>query len=397
LGAEAEAVACDVGDRKALSGLLASIAKEHPLTGVVHAAGVLDDGLVDTLTPERLERVLRPKAEAALALHDLTRELDLAAFVLFSSGAGLLGAAGQANYAAANAVLDALAAQRSAEGLPAASIGWGLWEQRSAMTAQVTEGDARRRGSSGLGALTSAEGLALFDAALCLEHPYTLAAKLDPAVLHADTAEVPALLSRLVRTPRRTAAVAAPSASGSSYAEQLAALDPAEARRALLDLVCGIAAAVLGHSSPELVRPDRPFREVGFDSLTGVELRNRLAALLGVRLPAALVFDYPTPEALARHLAERTAAEGMAGGPAEPTVLTEMGKLEALLEAVSTDGAADESLRLELSRRLRGALSRLEATGDTGDAGRGPVAADHIESATNDEIFDLIDKQLGIS
>ncbi|MCN9244091.1 SDR family NAD(P)-dependent oxidoreductase, partial [Streptomyces sp. RY43-2] len=393
LGADAEIVACDAGDRTALSGLLAGIAKEHPLTGVVHAAGVLDDGLVDTLTPERLERVLRPKAEAALHLHELTRDSDLAAFVLFSSGAGLLGAAGQANYAAANAVLDALAARRRAEGLPAVSIGWGLWEQRSAMTAQVTEGDARRRGKSGLGALTSAEGLALFDAALRLEHPYALAAKLDPAALRTGPAEVPALLSRLVRTPRRTTAVAAPAASGSSYAEQLAALDPAEARRALLDLVCGNAAAVLGHSSPELVRPDRPFKELGFDSLTGVELRNRLAALLGVRLPAALVFDHPTPKALARHLAERTAAEG---GAAEPAVLTEMGKLEALLEAVSTDGAADESLRLELSRRLRGALSRLEATGDTDDAGQETAAADHIESATNDEIFDLIDK-LGIS
>ncbi|MEV5986269.1 SDR family NAD(P)-dependent oxidoreductase [Streptomyces sp. NPDC052051] len=394
LGAEAEVVACDAGDRTALSGLLASVAKEHPLTGVVHAAGVLDDGLVDALTPERLERVLRPKAAAALHLHELTRDLDLAAFVLFSSGAGLLGAAGQANYAAANAVLDTLAARRRAEGLPAVSIGWGLWEQRSAMTAQVTEGDARRRGKSGLGALTSAEGLALFDAALRLEHPYALAAKLDLAALRTGPAEVSALLSRLVRTPRRTTAVAAPSsAAGPSYVEQLATLDPAEARRALLDLVCGNAAAVLGHSSPELVRPDRPFKELGFDSLTGVELRNRLAALLGVRLPAALVFDHPTPEALARHLAERTAAEG---GSAEPAVLTEMGKLEALLEAVSTDRGADDSLRLELSRRLRGALSRLEATGDTDDAGQETVAADHIESATNDEIFDLIDK-LGIS
>ncbi|MFI6118078.1 SDR family NAD(P)-dependent oxidoreductase, partial [Kitasatospora sp. NPDC051164] len=384
LGASVTVAACDVADRAALAALLGSVPAAHPLTAVVHAAGVLDDATIVGLTPDRLDRVLRPKADAALALHELTRELDLAALVLFSSGAAQFGAAGQANYAAANAVLDALAAERRAEGLPGLSIGWGLWEERSEMTAAVTAG----RGA-GAGALTSAEGLALFDAALGSPYAYRLAARIAPSVLRADD-RLPAVLRGLVRPARTGSASAA--APARSMARQLAELPEAELYRTLLDLVRGNAAAVLGHSSPNLIRPARPFKDVGFDSLTGVELRNRLVSSTGLRLPAALVFDHPTPEALARHLAERAAAARPTGDAA---VRAGLDTLEALLDALPPDGVSDElaaRIREVLSRPLPGGTPATTArpTGDLDD-----LAPDLIEAASDDEVFDYIDRQLG--
>ncbi|MGW7449386.1 SDR family NAD(P)-dependent oxidoreductase, partial [Kitasatospora sp. NPDC054795] len=384
LGASVTVAACDVADRAALTALLGSVPAAHPLTAVVHAAGVLDDATIAGLTPDRLDRVLRPKADAALALHELTRDLDLAALVLFSSGAAQFGAAGQANYAAANAVLDALAAERRAEGLPGLSIGWGLWEERSGMTAAVTAG----RGA-GAGALTSAEGLALFDAALDSPYAYRLAARIAPSVLRADD-RLPAVLRGLAR-PARTAAASA-AAPARSMAQQLAELPEAELHRTLLDLVRGNAAAVLGHSSPNLIRPARPFKEVGFDSLTGVELRNRLVSSTGLRLPAALVFDHPTPEALARHLAERVTAARPTGDAA---VRAGLDTLETLLEALPPDGVSDElaaRIREVLSRPLPGRTADTTArpTGDADD-----LAPDLIEAASDDEMFDYIDRQLG--
>ncbi|MFF2545519.1 SDR family NAD(P)-dependent oxidoreductase [Kitasatospora sp. NPDC058063] len=384
LGASVTVAACDVADRAALTALLGSVPAAHPLTAVVHAAGVLDDATIAGLTPDRLDRVLRPKADAALALHELTRDLDLAALVLFSSGAAQFGAAGQANYAAANAVLDALAAERRAEGLPGLSIGWGLWEERSGMTAAVTAG----RGA-GAGALTSAEGLALFDAALDSPYAYRLAARIAPSVLRADD-RLPAVLRGLAR-PARTAAASA-AAPARSMAQQLAELPEAELHRTLLDLVRGNAAAVLGHSSPNLIRPARPFKEVGFDSLTGVELRNRLVSSTGLRLPAALVFDHPTPEALARHLAERVTAARPTGDAA---VRAGLDTLETLLDALPPDGVSDElaaRIREVLSRPLPGGTPAAAArpTGDVDD-----LAPELIEAASDDEMFDYIDRQLG--
>ncbi|MEV0263452.1 SDR family NAD(P)-dependent oxidoreductase [Streptomyces sp. NPDC050617] len=390
LGADARAVACDAADREALAALLAEIPEAHPLTGVVHAAGTLDDALSANLTGHQLAAVLRPKVDAALTLHELTRDMDLAAFVLFSSGAALFGGAGQGNYAAANAALDALAAERRAAGLPGVSIGWGLWEQRSALTAGLNSAGLQRVAGGGAGALTTAEGLALFDAALGSPHPYLLAARIDPAALR-GAQPVPAVLRGLVRTPRgATAAVPAARPAVASMAEQLAALSAAEAHRVLLDLVRGSAAAVLGHTSPDLVRPARPFKEIGFDSLTGVELRNRLASSTGLRLPAALVFDHPTPEALARHLTERTAAERPSPAAA---VLAELDRLEALMTGLPPD----EDVRDELARRLRQTLSRLAPDAETGAEPVAEVLADRIESATDDEIFAYIDRQLGAS
>ncbi|WP_375341025.1 SDR family NAD(P)-dependent oxidoreductase [Kitasatospora purpeofusca] len=384
LGASVTVAACDVADRAALAALLGSVPAAHPLTAVVHAAGVLDDATIAGLTPDRLDRVLRPKVDAALALHELTRDLDLAALVLFSSGAAQFGAAGQANYAAANAVLDALAAERRAEGLPGLSIGWGLWEERSAMTAAVTAG----RGA-GAGALTSAEGLALFDAALDSPYAYRLAARIAPSVLRADD-RLPAVLRGLVRPARTGAASAA--APALSAARQLAELPEAELFRTLLDLVRGNAAAVLGHSSPNLIRPARPFKDVGFDSLTGVELRNRLMSSTGLRLPAALVFDHPTPEALARHLAERAVA---ARPTADSAVRAGLDTLETLLDALPPDGVSDElaaRMREVLSRPLPGGTpaTAVRPAGDVDD-----LAPDLIEAASDDEVFDYIDRQLG--
>ncbi|MGW4380753.1 SDR family NAD(P)-dependent oxidoreductase [Kitasatospora sp. NPDC004531] len=385
LGVSVTVAACDVADRDALAALLGTVPAAHPLTAVVHAAGVLDDATVAGLTPDRLDRVLRPKADAALALHELTRDLDLAALVLFSSGAAQFGAAGQANYAAANAVLDALAAERRAEGLPGLSIGWGLWEERSAMTAEVAPG----RGA-GAGALTSAEGLALFDAALDSPHAYRLAARIAPSVLRADD-RLPAVLRGLVRPARTAAAAEAPARS---MARQLAELPADELHRTLLDLVRGTAAAVLGHSSPNLVRPARPFKDVGFDSLTGVELRNRLAASTGLRLPAALVFDHPTPEALARHLAERVGAARPTGDEA---VRAGLDALEALLGALPPEGVSGElaaRVRDVLSRALPGGTpAAARPAGEPGDPD--DLAPDLIEAASDEEMFEYLDRQLG--
>ncbi|MET9403790.1 SDR family NAD(P)-dependent oxidoreductase, partial [Kitasatospora sp. NPDC002965] len=384
LGARATVAACDVADRGALAGLLAGVPGDRPLTAVVHAAGLLDDGLAESLTDEQLSRVLRPKADAAIALHELTADEDLAAFVLFSSGAGLLGTPGQANYAAANAVLDGLAVRRGAEGRPGLSVGWGLWEERSALTERIGGAELRRMARGGVGALSSAEGLALLDLALAGPHHYLLAARVDRAALRADG---PALWSGLVRRSRPRAAAARPGGQAASgLLEQLATLSAAESHRLLLDLVRGHAAAVLGHSSPERIRPARPFKEIGFDSLTGVELRNRLVTATGVRLPAAMVFDYPTPEALARRLAAKAAERSPAATAADPdALLAGLEQWEAMLATLDPEAPVRE----ELARRLREVLARTAERPPAGAA-----SADAIVAATDDEIFAYLDQQL---
>ncbi|MFI5980679.1 type I polyketide synthase [Streptomyces sp. NPDC051555] len=307
LGARARVVACDVADRTALQGLLAGIPAEHPLTTVVHTAGVLDDGMIHALTPERIDGVLNPKVDAAWNLHELTRDLDLSAFVLYSSVSGVLGNAGQGGYAAANVFLDALAAVRRTEGLPATSLAWGLWEQSSTMTGELGEADRTRIARSGLTALSSDEGLALFDAAVATAEPLLLPVGLDPAALRTSGTPVPALLRGLVRGPvqrARATASTGTSAAPTGLARQLAGRSEAEQLVELSEFVRGHVAVVLGHGSAAAVEERRAFKELGFDSLTSVELRNRLNAATGLRLPATLVFDHPTPAALARHLRE---------------------------------------------------------------------------------------------
>ncbi|MGW5450283.1 type I polyketide synthase, partial [Streptomyces asiaticus] len=320
LGASVGWAACDVADRDALAEALAGIPAEHPLTAVVHTAGVLDDGVIGSLTPERLERVLRPKVDAAWNLHELTRDLDLTAFVLFSSAAGVFGNAGQGNYAAANAYLDALAQHRVAQGLPATSLAWGLWADSSAMTGELDDADVSRMSRGGVVALSATEGLELFDVAGRLGEAVLVPISLDMAALQAQAGSgaLAPLFRGLVRVPSRRAAEGA--AASGALARRLAGLDEAEQLDALLELVRTNVAAVLGYAGPETVEPDRSFRELGFDSLTAVELRNALGAVSELRLPATLVFDYPTPAVLAEFL--RAEVVGAAAAVAGPVVVS---------------------------------------------------------------------------
>ncbi|MEU7283561.1 type I polyketide synthase, partial [Streptomyces sp. NPDC045431] len=316
-GATVTLAACDVADRQALATLLDTIPTAHPLTGVVHAAGVLDDGLLTSLSQDSLDTALAPKVDAAWHLHELTADRDLALFVLFSSAAGVLGAAGQANYAAANVFLDALAAQRKAAGLPAVSMAWGLWAEGTGMTGQLGEADIERLRRQGFPAMTTTEGLALFDQALDSAEPLLLLLHLGMAALRAQAAAglLQGILRDLVRVPTRKAAAASAAGTG-SLADRLARLPEAERDSLLLDLVSTHVADVLGHESADAVESDRAFKELGFDSLTAVELRNRLTTATGLRLPATLVFDHPTARSAALYL--KQAALGSSGAVPAP-------------------------------------------------------------------------------
>ncbi|MFJ8211284.1 SDR family NAD(P)-dependent oxidoreductase [Streptomyces sp. NPDC096033] len=395
LGARAEVVACDVADREALAGLLARIPAERPLTAVVHTAGVLDDGILGSLTGERLERVLRPKTAAALALHELTRDLDLSAFVLFSSAAGVFGNPGQANYAAANASLDALALHRRALGLPAVSLAWGMWEEASGMTAHLDGGERSRSGRGGAGALGSEEGLALFDAAFADGGAVLVPARLDLRAVSGTAGPVPPLLRGLVRAAgRRTAAAVRQRPGGVSPAERLAGLTPGARERELLEIVRENTAVVFGHASGDTVDVAKPFKALGIDSLTALELRNRVTAATGLRLPPTLVFDCPTPAALAERLLEEFAESGATAGAAatagEPAgaaaVLAEIDRLESAIGAVD---AADEAA---VGARLRDLLAAWN--GRTAAAAPDGAATD-LEGATAEDLFDLLDGELG--
>ncbi|MGK3968057.1 type I polyketide synthase [Sorangium sp. So ce1667] len=292
-GASVTIAACDAADRSALQRLLASVPPEHPLTAVIHAAGTLDDGVLASLTSDRLHRVLRAKLDAAWNLHHLTLNLDLAAFVLFSSISGVLGGPGQANYAAANSFLDALAHHRRARGLHALALDWGYWAERSAMTAHLSDADLRRMARGGVLPLPSGDALALLDAALLRPDPTLVCARFDLAALAARPHAAPPLLRSLAGTKAsRPLAASAPSAS--SLEQRLASMPPGERERALLDLVRSEVATVLGIRSPSTLDINRPLRELGLDSLMAIELRNRLGTAAGLRLQATLLFDYPT-------------------------------------------------------------------------------------------------------
>ncbi|MGW6445266.1 SDR family NAD(P)-dependent oxidoreductase [Lentzea sp. NPDC055074] len=285
---------CDVADRDSLAALLATIPAEHPLTGVVHTAGVVDDGVLVSLTGDQVDRVLRPKVDAAIHLHELTAGLDLPLFALYSSAAAVFGAPGQGNYAAANAFLDAFAAHRRASGRSAVALAWGLWAEEAGMGGRLSDTDVRRMARGGTAPLAAQEGLALFSAALAGPNAAVVPIRLDRASLRDN--DVPPLLRDLVPA-RRTR-----TATGGDLAGQLRGLSEVDGDRLLVDLVRAHAAAVLGHASAEQVDVDQSFKELGFDSLTAVELRNRLSTPTGLRLPPTLIFNYPTVTALAVYL-----------------------------------------------------------------------------------------------
>ncbi|MFE0042396.1 SDR family NAD(P)-dependent oxidoreductase [Streptomyces albireticuli] len=307
LGAEVTVAACDAADRDALAALLASVPAGNPLTGVVHTAGVLDDATVSSLTPEQIDTVFGAKVDAAVNLHELTKDLDLSAFVLFSSVAGVFGNPGQANYASANAFIDALAQRRRTAGLPGLSLAWGLWAGASGMGGELSAVDLERMNRSGMPPLSTEAGLALFDAAQTLGLGTLVPVQLDMATLAAAAGEqLPPLLSGLVRTRARRAA-ARSSVAAEGLRQRLAGLGGSEREEAILDLIRADVATVLGHAGPEAVDPERSFKESGFDSLTAVELRNRLNAGTGLRLPVTLVFDYPTPRVLMEYVRDELA------------------------------------------------------------------------------------------
>ncbi|MFC9331984.1 SDR family NAD(P)-dependent oxidoreductase, partial [Kitasatospora sp. NPDC057015] len=306
LGADVRLAACDVADRPALAELLASVPAEHALTAVFHTAGVLDDAVVTGLTPAQLDTVLRPKVDAAWHLHQLTSELDseLRHFVLFSSVTGLTGNAGQGNYAAANTFLDALAHHRRAQDLPALSLAWGLWEQASGMTSAMTDADRARMGRGGIVPLPSDRGLALLDAALSGDRALAVPVQIDLPALRRAALTQP-LLRSLVRIPARRALAAGGGTDAGSWSQRTSALPAEDREHAVLDLVRAQVAMVLGHATSESIDAERAFKELGFDSLTAVELRNRLNSATGLRLPATLVFDYPTLRALTGYLVQQ--------------------------------------------------------------------------------------------
>ncbi|SDP97546.1 type I polyketide synthase [Lentzea jiangxiensis] len=370
-GVDAVPVACDVADRDAVAAVLDAIPAAHPLTAVIHAAGVLDDGVIGSLTPDRVDAVLRPKADGAWHLHELTRGLDLSAFVLFSSVAGTVGSPGQANYAAANACLDALAELRHEQGLPAVSLAWGLWADGMGAKA-----DRSRTSRLGLAAMSADEGLALFDAALGAGEPVLVPARLDPAGLR----EAPVLLRGLIAARRPKVAEAE-----KPVAERLAGLTAAEQLRFVVDLVRSRAAAVLGHATTDAVEETRAFRDLGFDSLSGVDLRNALSAATGLRLPATVVFDHPTPVALAERLLLDLVDRG---APEAHPVLAELDRLEAGLRAAEPD----ELLLSAVTSRLQILLTRWSDKRRAAE----PVD-DEIEVAGADELLDLIDAEFGRS
>ncbi|MFD7447057.1 SDR family NAD(P)-dependent oxidoreductase, partial [Streptomyces sp. NPDC059909] len=405
LGAQVTITACDAADRDALAHVINAIPDDRPLTAVVHTAGITDDGLLTTLTPEQLTTVLRPKADAAWNLHILTQDHDLTAFVLFSSLAGVTGVPGQANYAAANAFLDALATHRTAHGLPATSTAWGLWaaegDRPRGINAHLGAGALQRFAREGFRLIDPATGTALLDAALGAEdRPHLVALPVDLAAMRAY-GNVPALFRGLVNVANRRTAQAGATTTD-TLGQRLAALSATERHQLVLDLVRTEVAAVLGRSGRDGVEAERPFEGLGFDSMTAVDLRNRLSAETGVRLPVTLVFDHPTPAALAEYLLAQVAPGGEADADTPP-VLAELDRLEAALADVYAlpDGDGDAgATRNAVTVRLQTILARLSELNDQGGTGGtdgAPDPVDVLESASASEIFDFIDHQLGRS
>ncbi|WP_396230664.1 SDR family NAD(P)-dependent oxidoreductase [Frankia sp. ACN1ag] len=392
-GAQVTVTACDVTDRDQVAALVASVPADRPLTAVVHTAGVLDDGVIGSLTPQRLDLVLRPKVDAAWHLHELTADQDLAEFVLFSSVAGTFGNPGQGSYAAANAFLDALAARRHAQGRPATSLAWGLWSRTSAMTGTLDRVDRGRLTRAGLVAMSDEEGLALLEAGLASSRAALVAARVDLSRLRAQArADLPHhLFAGLVGLPVRSAGgSAAGAADGESpFLRRLAEAPDAQRADLVLALVRGTLATVLGHSdaAAATMDPQRGLLEMGLDSLTAVELRNRLHAATALRLPSTLAFDYPTPAALADHLLAALTPEAAALGGLPLAALDQ-------LEAALDPGSATDADHARVALRLQNLLRRWNADRN-GNGSAVPEDSVDLATATDDELFKALDNEFG--
>ncbi|OBF54597.1 polyketide synthase [Mycobacterium sp. 852002-53434_SCH5985345] len=391
-GAEVSVIGCDVGDRDAVARLLAQIPARFPLRGVFHAAGVLDDAVIASLTPQRIDTVLRSKVDGAWHLHELTRELDLSAFVMFSSMAGIVGAPGQGNYAAANSFLDALAAYRHAHRLPGLSIAWGMWEQESAMTRNLGDRDKARMSRAGLVPLSTRQALDLLDAALLAEPPVVVATRLDTAALAHAGAALPPLLSQLATRRARRVLDPTDMVSLTGLRARLEGLAPDQRRRELVELVCANAATVLGHSTAD-VSGEQAFQDLGFDSLTAVELRNRLKIATGLTLSPTLIFDYPTPAALAEHL-DGQLTTGASGEP--PDRMARFNDVARELQTLLGRSDWSPGDKAQLASRLESLLNTLTGPAEV------PYPQhpddpfdDDIATATESQLFAILDEEMG--
>ncbi|OZM69920.1 beta-ketoacyl synthase [Amycolatopsis antarctica] len=379
LGCRAEVLACDTAEPTMVRALVAGLADRGGLTAVVHAAGVLDDGTLETLTAEQLETTLRPKVDAAWNLHEATADLDLDGFVVYSSVAGVLGIAGQANYAASNAFLDALCVHRRAAGLPAVALAWGLWEQSTGMTGEMSDVDRARIQRQGQRRLPLERGLALFDLAVGTDAALTVVMLVDQAALRARE-DLPAILRGICPTAGRRVAAEVVGSSG-GLAGRLAGLDRAGRRDVLSAEVRRQVAVVLGFADPDAVDSDRPFRDLGVDSLTAVELRTKLGAAVGRPLPATLVFDHPTGSAVVEHLLDLVDADHE---PAASTTLPDaVTRLEAALARPTTAEDRGETLR-----RLEDLAARLRRDAEREPAG---PSEEDINTVSVTDLFQLID------
>ncbi len=357
LGAEATVAACDVSDRAQLRALLDSIPAAHPLGAVVHSAAVLDNAMVAALDGERLERVMRPKVDAAWHLHELTADLELSQFLLFSSVAGLVGGPAQANYAAANAFLDALAAHRQSKGLAATSMAWGGWVQDTSLIELLSEVDRKRLERTGIAPFGPEEGLELFDAARAAGAPLLAPVGFNLAGLReqALSGMLPAILRGLVRLPEAEPGDAA-------LLARLQGLPTEQRRELVLEVVREQAAVALGHASAADVDPDLVVQELGLDSLGAVELRNRVAAATGVQVPMLALADHPTLSGVAGYvLAQLDEGAGVdaPGERADGSI-----SLSALLDSAREDDGLEDFVELiTAASRFRRRFGSLEQSG----------------------------------
>ncbi|WP_394846825.1 SDR family NAD(P)-dependent oxidoreductase [Pendulispora brunnea] len=370
LGSTVTVLACDVANAGAVHALVSSLSRVRELRGIFHCAGVLDDGVLRKQTAERFAAVMAPKVAGAWNLHRAAKGLPLDFFVLFSSVAGLLGGPGQSNYAAANSFLDALAHHRRARGLPATALAWGYWAVRSNMTAHLQQADIARMGRLGLAPLAVDEGMRLFERALEAGDVLSVPVAFDLGRMRATLSRADSGSGEAV-PPLLRALVAAPSSNGSSASPLLRAkikrLPEAERARAVLDIFCEKAAAKLGLRSARDMAHDRSLLELGLNSLMAVELRQELSAHLGTKLPAALLFESPTPRKAAAAILRRLEAEHDDGDHA-PALDLPAGLL-ALFRRAYAEGQHDHAWELlEIAARARAPRMAAEASQDSAPA-----------------------------